>query len=54
MGTKLNVPLKRTVNIILKPMYTDNVILTTLQKHTMKNVILDACIKTVFSFKGAL
>ena len=44
-----NVPLKRTVNIILKWIYVDHVILTTLQKHAMKKFILDACTKTVFS-----
>ena len=44
-----NVPLKRTVNIIIKRIYVDHVILTTLQKRAMKKFILDACTKTVFS-----
>ena len=47
-----NVPLKRTVNIILKRIYVDNVIPTTLRKRTMKTLILDACTKTVFSFNS--
>ena len=46
-----NVPLKRTVNIILKRIYADKVIPTTLRKRTMKKFILDACTKTIFSFK---
>ena len=47
-----NVPLQRTVNIILKRIYVDKVIPTNLQKHTMKKLILDACTKTVFSFNS--
>lgn len=47
-----NVPLKRTVNIILKRIYVDKVIPTTLQKRTMKKLILDACTKTAFSFNN--
>ena len=47
-----NVPLKRTVNIILKRIYVDKVIPTTLRKRTMKKLILDACTKTVFSFNS--
>ena len=47
-----NVPLKRTVNTILKRIYVDSVIPTTLRKRTMKKLILDACTKTVFSFNN--
>ena len=47
-----NVSLKRTVNIILKRIYVDNVIPSTLRKRTIKKLILDACIKTVFSFNN--
>ena len=47
-----NVPLKRTVNIILKRIYVDKVIPTTLRKRAMKKLILDACTKTVFSFNS--
>ena len=46
-----NVLLKRTVNIILKQIYV-NVIPTTLQKRTMKKLMLDACTKRVFSFNN--
>ena len=47
-----NVPLKRAVSIILKRTYDDEVIPTTLRKHTMKKLILDASTKTVFSFNS--
>ena len=47
-----NVPLKRTVNIILKRIEVDKVIPTTLRKRTMKTLILHACTKTVFSFNS--
>ena len=43
---------KRTVNIILKRIYVDKVIPTTLRKRAMKKLILDACTKTVFSFNN--
>ena len=43
---------KRTVNIILKRIYVDKVIPTTLRKRAMKKLILDACTKTVFSFNS--
>ena len=48
----INVPLKRTVNIILNRIYVDKVIPATLQTGTMKKLILDACTKTVFSFNS--
>ena len=47
-----SVPLKKTVNIILKRISVDKVIRTTLGKRTMKKLILDACTKTVFSFNS--
>ena len=49
-----NVQLRRTVNIILKRIYVDKVIPTTLRKDTMKKLILDACIETLFSFNSKL
>ena len=49
-----NVSLKRTVNIILKRIYFDKVIRTTLPKRTMKKIILDACTKNAFSFNRKL
>ena len=47
-----NVSLKRTVDIILKRIYVDSVIPTTLQKLYIKKPILDACTKNVFSFNN--
>ena len=49
-----NVPLKRTVNIILDRIYKDNLLATKLRKPTLKKLILDACQKTTFSFDGKL
>ena len=43
-----NVPLERTVKIILKRIYTDNLIDTKFKKRTLKKLILDTCKKTVF------
>ena len=48
----LYVRLKGTVNIILKQIYNDKVIPTTLQKRTMKKIIIGAYTKTVFSFNS--
>ena len=45
-----NVPLSRTLNIIVDRIYKDNLISTTLNKHTLKKLILDCCSKTAFSF----
>ena len=45
-----NVPLKRTVNIILDRIYNDGLFTTTLKKCTLKKLILDCCSKTAFSF----
>ena len=47
-----NVPLKRTVNVILDRIYEDNVIETKLKKSTLKKLILDCCTKTTFSFNN--
>ena len=47
-----DVPLKRTVNFILKRIYADKVIPTTLRKRTMKKLIIDACTIIVFSFNS--
>ena len=44
-----NVPLKKTVNIILKRIYQDKLINTTLSKRSLKKLILDTCKKTAFS-----
>ena len=49
-----NIPLKKTVNIILKRIYKNNLISTTLKKRTLKKLILDSCTKTIFSSNGKL
>ena len=48
-----NVPLKRTLNLVLKRVFTDGFIDTT-SKRTLKKLLLDACTKTVFSFDSTL
>ena len=45
-----NVPLDRRIKIILKGIYEDKLITTTLKKCTMKKLITDVCKKTAFSF----
>ena len=47
-----NVPLKKTVNIILNRIYKSKLISTTLTKRTLKKLILDSCTKTIFSLNG--
>ena len=49
-----NVPIKRTVDIILKRIYEDKLVSTNLKKHTSKKLILDTCTKTAFSFNNKL
>ena len=48
-----NLPLKRTLNLVLKRVFTDGLIDTTLSKRTLK-LLLDACTKTVFLFDNTL
>ena len=45
-----NVPLKRTIEIILKRVFEDKLINTTLIKRTLKRLLLDCATKTAFSF----
>ena len=45
-----NCPLGRTIKIILKRIYDNKQITSTLKKCTMKNLIIDVCKKTIFSF----
>ena len=40
-----NIPLKKTVNIILKRIYTDKEMTTTFTKRSLKKLILDNCQK---------
>jgi hypothetical protein len=49
-----NVPLKKTINIILDRIYNKNEINTTLKKQTLKKLLLDCCTKTPFSINGEL
>ena len=49
-----NVPLKKTVNIILDRIYNKKLINTTLKKRTLKKLLLDSCTKTPFSINGEL
>ena len=49
-----NVPLKRTVNIILKRVYEEKLIDTSLKKSTLKKLILDTCQKTAFLYNGQI
>ena len=49
-----NVPLMKTVDIILDRVYNMELISTDMQKRTLKKLILDTCTKTVFSFNGVL
>ena len=49
-----NVPLKKTINIILDRVYNKNLINTSLKKRTLKKLLLDCCTKTAFSINGQL
>ena len=49
-----NVPLKRTVDVILDRVYNDKLIKTKLVKRTLKKLINDCCKKTPFSFNNQI
>ena len=49
-----NVPIKRIIDIILKWTYTDKIISTNLNSHSMKKLLLDTCTKTAFTFNGVI
>ena len=49
-----NVPIKRAIDVILKPIYIDKVISTNLKKRSMKKPLLDTCTKTSFTFYGVI
>ena len=49
-----NVPLKRTVNIILDRVYKQKLIKTSLKKSTLKKLILDTCQKTAFLYNNQI
>ena len=45
-----NVPLKRTISIVLKRVFEDKLINTTLSKRSLKKVLIDCSTQTAFSF----
>ena len=47
-----SVPIKRTVDIILRQIYQDRVVSMNLKKRTLKKIILDTCTKTALSFNN--
>ena len=49
-----NVPVKKTINIILDRVYNKKLINTNLKKRTMKKLLVDSCTKTAFSFDNVL
>ena len=49
-----NVPLNKTINIILHRMYKENLVKTNMRKSTLKKFIKDSCTKTAFSFGGKI
>ena len=49
-----NVPLRKTVNISLKLVYSKKLINTSLSKRSLKRSILDTCQKTTLSFNNKL
>ena len=49
-----NVPLKKTIEIILKRVYNDQLVQTKLEKRTLKKLLLDAYQKTAFFFNGKI
>ena len=50
-----NVPLNKTINIILYKIYKENLIKPNMTKSTLKKMIKDSCTKTAFPFaRGCL
>ena len=49
-----NAPLNRTIKIILKCIYEDKVIHTTLRNRKMKKLVIDSCTKIAFSFNNKI
>ena len=49
-----NVPLRKTVNVILDRVYNQKLITTKLKKRTLKKLIIDTCSKTAFSCNNIL
>ena len=49
-----NLPLNKTINIILHRIYKENLVRTNLRKSTLKKLIKDSRTKTTFSFDGKI
>ena len=49
-----NVPLRKTVNIILKRVYQDRLIKTNSKKRSLKKLLIDVCTKTSFIFNNKI
>ena len=49
-----NVPLKRTIDLVLKQVFDEKLINTTLSKCTLKKVISNSCSKTAFLFYNTI
>ena len=49
-----NVPLAKTIQLILKRVYSENLVTTNLTKQTIKKSLKDACSKTVFTFNDKI
>ena len=49
-----NVPLNKTIEIILDRVYNKNIISTTLKKRTLKKLLKDTCSKTAFLFDNTI
>ena len=49
-----NVPISKTINIILKRIYDDKLISANLRKRTLKKLILDTCTKSAFNINNTL
>ena len=49
-----NVPLQKTLDVILKRVYTEKKIQTNLTKRTLKKLVLDTCTKTAFLANGKI
>ena len=52
--TNLSDLLNRTINIVLKVIYKDEVIHTELAKLTIKETIIDSCTKLAFSLNNKI
>ena len=49
-----NIPLAKTIDIILKRVYCEKLVTTNLTKRTMKKLLKDACSKTAFTFNDKI